>query len=178
MQCDARPCNRCEPALSYSVCPQWTSNLLHYREVLAIPYSNTQVKVLRFCDALWTVDGHWRKFSDHAKPVPEILERLQGCNVPEAHKKRKSQLDRESLLEQSDKMNECLWQGWLCASKWQYVRHAIVMLSDHMRDYAGYMYLESKCRELIENHKLQHSTRVESNADIFTLYVRKERRKT
>ena len=43
------------------------------------------------------------------------------------------------------RLNKCLKQCWLYAVKWQEVRQAVTLLSDHVHDYAGY--LESKCRE-------------------------------
>ena len=128
--------------------------------------SHGKVFITTLCDALWLVDGHWKKFADRAKPLPAMFEKFQGYNVPEAHKKKKLEhvhLDRGSLLKQSDKLNETLQQPWLCASKWRELREAIVWFSDRIRDYADY--LASKCKEVSESHKLMHPKRSESNVD-------------
>ena len=43
-----------------------------------------------------------------------------------------SRLDRVSLLKHNDRLNETLQEPWLCNSRWQEVREAIVLLSDHV----------------------------------------------
>lgn len=35
--------------------------------------SHGKVFVSTLCDALWIVDGHWKKFADRAKPLPRVF---------------------------------------------------------------------------------------------------------
>ena len=135
---------------------QMWNDLVHFLRQKGLGWSHQNVAshgkvfVSTLCDALWIVNGHWKKFADRAKPLPRIFEKFQGYKVPESYKKKKlehSRLDRVSLLKHSDRLNETLQEPWLCKSRWQEVRKAILLLSDHVHDYT-YYYLELKCREV------------------------------
>ena len=117
-------------------------------------------------DVLWYLDGHWHKFAGRSKPLPPLFESFQGFNLPETHKKKKAEkrsLDRVTLLQHAQWLNDVLQQPWVHSSSWSEVRLAVEVLADSVRDYADY--LRQKCEEVQANHQLLHPKRQESGSD-------------
>ena len=73
---------------------QMWNDLVHFLRQKGLGWSHQNVAshgkvfVSTLCDALWIVNGHWKKFADRAKPLPRIFEKFQGYKVPESYKKR------------------------------------------------------------------------------------------
>ena len=76
--------------------------------------------------------------------------------------KRKSQLDRLTLVQHTRRLDEVLQQPWIKFPSWSSIKQAVQIFSDNLRDYAKY--LHQKNEEIQSNHMLLHVKRPESTS--------------
>ena len=108
--------------------------------------------VQALCDALWYIDGQYKKFDSRCKhgkvpQIPAMFERFNkgddhnkgGYNDWIAKKQKAPQLDSKELLEHGDRIITILSHPRLCRTQWKDVRNGVEVFAKCLKSYADEM---------------------------------------
>ena len=101
----------------------------------------------KLASILWYIDGHHDTIQVKSSKIPQIFDRFNGYNCPQAskHRKRtKENLKREELSAHALTLQEAIHAPWMQKEIFTSFRESVVGLRDSLTGYASYLQSKAK----------------------------------
>ena len=105
----------------------------------------------KLASILWYADGHHDTIHEKSSKIPQVFDRFNGYNCPQASKHRKNtkeNLKREELSAHALTLQEVIHAPWMQKDVFTSFRESVVGLRDSLTSYATYLQCKAKYQQL------------------------------